>query len=330
MKVAINGFGRIGRTFLKRARETDVEVVAINDLAPIDQLSYLLRYDSAQGRYPGTVDVEGSSIVVDGRPIPVTHERDPSKLPWRELGVRTVAECTGAFRDREACMGHVRAGAERVVVSAPAKDPDLTMVIGVNDDLFDPAEHVVISNASCTTNCIAPVLKTLLDDYGLEHGLLTTVHAYTASQALIDGPARKKRRGRAAAASIVPTTTGAARAVALVLPELAGKLDGMAMRVPVITGSIVDLVVTTERPVTVEALNASFRAAASSDRLRGVLAVTSDEIVSADVVGDPHSAIVDLGGTMVIGGRTAKILAWYDNEWAYASRLVDAVRLVSR
>lgn len=331
MKVAINGLGRIGRAFLKRSLEagSGVEVVAINDLAPVDQLAYLLRYDSAYGRFRGEVAIDGGGLVVAGRKIPVFAERDPAKLPWGALGVVTVAECTGVFRDKAGCMGHVSAGALRVVVSAPAKDMDLTVVMGVNDDRFDPAKHQVVSNASCTTNCVAPLAKVIQEKFGIETGMLTTIHAYTSSQALVDGPARKYRRGRAAAVSIVPTSTGAARAVAEVMPELDGKLDGIAMRVPVLTGSVVDLVVRTSRAVSVDALHAAFREAANGPRMRGILTVADDELVSADIIGDSHSSIVDSTSTMTLGDRTAKVIAWYDNEWGYASRLVDCVRMVS-
>jgi glyceraldehyde 3-phosphate dehydrogenase len=330
MNVAINGLGRIGRNLLKIAPGAGLEVVAINDLAPIDQLAYLVRYDSTYGRFRGSVEVKGDRLVFEGREIQVTCERDPARLPWAALGVDTVAECTGAFRERAAIEPHLKAGAKRVVVSAPVKDPDATLVLGVNEDRFDPAAHFVVSNASCTTNCLAPVAKVLHESFGIVTGFLTTIHAYTSSQALVDGPARKYRRGRAAAVSMVPTSTGAARAVVQVLPELQGRLDGTAVRVPVLTGSLVDFVVTTERPLTVEAVNQAFTRAAATERLKGILAVTMDEVVSADVVGDTHSALVDLTGTMTIGDRTAKVLAWYDNEWGYTSRLADMIGFVGR
>jgi glyceraldehyde 3-phosphate dehydrogenase len=325
-RVAINGFGRIGRSFLRALLsqpERGLEVVAVNDLAEPENLAYLLQFDSAYGRLPQTVSVADGHLHVGSHKIRVLAERDPAQLPWKDLGVELVIESTGLFTKREGAAKHLEAGAKKVIISAPAKGADLTVVIGVNDDQYDPERHHIVSNASCTTNCLAPLAKVLLDRFGIETGFLTTCHAYTATQAIVDRPDPKDyRRGRSAAVSIVPSTTGAATAVAEVLPALKGKMDGLALRVPTLTGSIVDFVVRTERPITKEAVNQAFVEAAEGP-MRGILAIAPPHIVSADIIGDPHSSIVDLESTMTLGDRTVKVLSWYDNEYGYASRLVD-------
>jgi glyceraldehyde 3-phosphate dehydrogenase len=325
-RVAINGFGRIGRSFLRALLsqpERGLEVVAVNDLAEPENLAYLLQFDSAYGRLPQTVSVADGHLHVGSHKIRVLAERDPAQLPWKDLGVELVIESTGLFTKREGAAKHLEAGAKKVIISAPAKGADLTVVIGVNDDQYDPERHHIVSNASCTTNCLAPLAKVLLDRFGIETGFLTTCHAYTATQAIVDRPDPKDyRRGRSAAVSIVPSTTGAATAVAEVLPGLKGKMDGLALRVPTLTGSIVDFVVRTERPITKEAVNQAFVEAAEGP-MRGILAIAPPHIVSADIIGDPHSSIVDLESTMTLGDRTVKVLSWYDNEYGYASRLVD-------
>lgn len=326
-RVAINGFGRIGRAFLRvllSQQAPELEVVAVNDLTEPDNLAYLLQFDSAYGRLPQTVSaVNGHLQIGSHLKVRVLAERDPAQLPWKDLGVDLVVESTGLFTKRDGAAKHLEAGAKKVIISAPAKGPDLTVVMGVNDDQYDPERHHIISNASCTTNCLAPLAKVLLDRFGIETGFLTTCHAYTATQAIVDRPDPKDyRRGRSAAVSIVPSTTGAATAVAEVLPALRGKMDGLALRVPTLTGSIVDFVVRTEQPITKEAVNQAFIEAAEGP-LRGILAIAPPEIVSADIVGDPHSSIVDLGSTMTLGDRTVKVLSWYDNEYGYAARLVD-------
>ncbi|MFS8775907.1 type I glyceraldehyde-3-phosphate dehydrogenase [Synechococcus sp. W65.1] len=325
-RVAINGFGRIGRSFLRALLsqpERGLEVVAVNDLTEPENLAYLLQFDSAYGRLPQTVSVADGHLHVGSHKIRVLAERDPAQLPWKDLGVELVIESTGLFTKREGAAKHLEAGAKKVIISAPAKGADLTVVIGVNDDQYDPERHHIVSNASCTTNCLAPLAKVLLDHFGIETGFLTTCHAYTATQAIVDRPDPKDyRRGRSAAVSIVPSTTGAATAVAEVLPALKGKMDGLALRVPTLTGSIVDFVVRTERPITKEAVNRAFVEAAEGP-MRGILAIAPPHIVSADIIGDPHSSIVDLESTMTLGDRTVKVLSWYDNEYGYASRLVD-------
>ncbi|MFS8741067.1 type I glyceraldehyde-3-phosphate dehydrogenase [Synechococcus sp. O70.2] len=325
-RVAINGFGRIGRSFLRALLsqpERGLEVVAVNDLTEPENLAYLLQFDSAYGRLPQTVSVADGHLHVGSHKIRVLAERDPAQLPWKDLGVELVIESTGLFTKREGAAKHLEAGAKKVIISAPAKGADLTVVIGVNDDQYDPERHHIVSNASCTTNCLAPLAKVLLDRFGIETGFLTTCHAYTATQAIVDRPDPKDyRRGRSAAVSIVPSTTGAATAVAEVLPALKGKMDGLALRVPTLTGSIVDFVVRTERPITKEAVNQAFVEAAEGP-MRGILAIAPPHIVSADIIGDPHSSIVDLESTMTLGDRTVKVLSWYDNEYGYASRLVD-------
>jgi glyceraldehyde 3-phosphate dehydrogenase len=326
VKVGINGFGRIGRNVFRAAHAAgaDIEFVAVNDLTDPGTLANLLKYDSTLGRFPGEVSLAGETISVDGTPLKVLSERDPGALPWGELGVDVVIESTGFFTARADAAKHLEAGAKKVIISAPAKEPDVTVALGVNfDEAYDPASHHVISNASCTTNCLAPLAKVLHEAFGIEQGLMTTIHAYTADQRLQDMPHSDPRRSRAAALNLIPTTTGAAKAVGLVLPELNGKLNGFSMRAPVPVGSAVDLVFTTPEPLEVDQINAALKAAAEGP-MKGILAYTEDPIVSTDIVGDPHSSIVDAGGTMVIGdGRMVKTLAWYDNEWGYSNRCVE-------
>jgi glyceraldehyde 3-phosphate dehydrogenase len=325
VRVAINGFGRVGRAALRSAfeHESDVEWVAINDVVGADTLAYLLARDTVYGRFPGSVRADEDTIRVGDAEIRVLCEADPRALPWGELGVDVVIESTGAFRHRADAAAHLEAGARKVIMSAPAKDPVPTFVLGVNFDAYDPDEHHVISNASCTTNCLAPVAKVLHETVGIEHGQMTTVHAYTADQRLVDLPHKDLRRARAAALNIVPTTTGAAKAIGLVIPELEGRLQGYAARVPVATGSLVDLTVETERPTSAEELNEAFRARADRDGLEGIVAFDEDPLVSSDVIGSPFSAVVDGGLTSVVDETQAKVVAWYDNEWGYSCRLVE-------
>ena len=329
-RVGINGFGRIGRNYLRAelAKGTDLEIVAVNDLSDPASLAHLLKYDSVTGRLNQEVKVDGQNIIVGGNAIKVLAERDPANLPWGELGVDIVIESTGRFTDAAAAQAHITAGAKKVIISAPASGDAATFVMGVNDHEYDPAKHHVISNASCTTNCLAPFAKVFNDKFGIENGLMTTVHAYTADQNLQDGPHGDLRRARAAAINIVPSSTGAAKAIGLVLPELKGKLDGYALRVPVPTGSITDLTLVSKVDVTVEEIKAAYKAAAASGPLKGILAYTEDDIVSSDIVTDPHSSIVDAGLIKVIG-RTVKISSWYDNEWGYSNRLVELTQLVA-
>ncbi len=330
IRVAINGFGRIGRNVLRSAKQagvTDIDFVAVNDLTDNNTLAHLLRYDSVHGRYPGTVEVTASGLSVDGDEIRVLSERDPAKLPWAELGVDIVIESTGRFTDRASAAKHLEAGTKKVIISAPAKGEDITIVLGVNGDKYDPANHHVISNASCTTNCLAPVVKVLLDSFGFRRGLMTTVHAYTNDQNILDLPHKDMRRARAAAMSMIPTTTGAAKATALVIPEVEGKLDGMAIRVPTPDVSIVDLVAEVDREVTVDEVNAAMKAA-SDDAMKGILGYSTEPLVSIDYTGNPHSSIVDSLSTAVQDGRMVKVLSWYDNEWGYSSRVVDLARHV--
>jgi glyceraldehyde 3-phosphate dehydrogenase len=326
VKVGINGFGRIGRNVFRAANAAgaDLEFVAVNDLVDTDTMAHLLKYDSILGRFPGKVEVEGDSIMVDGAELKVLAERDPAALPWGELGVDVVIESTGFFTKREDAAKHLEAGAKKVIISAPATEPDVTVALGVNfDEAYDKDSHHVISNASCTTNCLAPLAKVLHESFGIEQGLMTTIHAYTADQRLQDMPHKDPRRSRAAALNLIPTSTGAAKAVGLVLPELNGKLNGFSMRAPVPTGSAVDLVFTTADPLTPEQINAALKAAAEGP-MKGILDYTEDAIVSTDIIGDPHSSIIDGLSTMVIGdGRMAKVISWYDNEWGYSNRCVE-------
>ena len=330
VKIGINGFGRIGRNYFRAAlaKGSDIEIVAVNDLSDPASLAHLLKYDSVGGRLNATVEVDGDSIVVNGKPIKVLAERDPANLPWGTLGVEIVIESTGRFTKAVDAQKHIEAGAKKVIVSAPATGADVaTLVLGVNEDTYDTAIHYIISNASCTTNCLAPLVKVFLDNFGIERGLMTTIHAYTADQNLQDGPHSDLRRARAAALNIIPTSTGAAKALGLVIPESIGKLDGYALRVPVPTGSITDLTLTASRAVTVEEVNAAYKAAAEGP-LKGILSYTEDPIVSSDIVGDPHSSIFDAGLTKVIGDQV-KVASWYDNEWGYSNRLVDLTEFVA-
>ncbi len=328
VNVGINGFGRIGRNFLRAAmaQGADFRVVAVNDLTDNKVLAHLLKYDSITGRLDAEVSYDDSGIVVDGNHIAVYEERDPANLPWGDLGVDIVIESTGRFTDATDAIKHIHAGAKKVLISAPASGEDATFVMGVNNHLYDPEKHHIISNASCTTNCLAPLAKVFNDNFGIASGLMTTVHAYTADQNLQDGPHSDLRRARAAALNIVPSTTGAAKAIGLVLPELKGKLDGFALRVPTPTGSITDLTVVSERPVTRDEVLAAYKKAAEGE-LSGILKYTEDEIVSSDIVTDPHSSIFDAGLVRVLGTQV-KLSSWYDNEWGYSNRLVDLTEFV--
>jgi glyceraldehyde 3-phosphate dehydrogenase len=328
VRVAINGFGRIGRAAMRTASATgaDVEWVGINDLVDARTLAQLLRRDTMYGAFPGDVGVADGAIVVDGDEIPAFSETDPSRLPWSELGVDVVIESTGRFRTRADAAAHLDAGARKVVISAPATDPDVTVVLGVNfDDAYDPRRHHVISNASCTTNCLAPVAKVLHESVGIRHGLMTTIHAYTADQRIVDQPHKDLRRARAAGLNIVPTSTGAAKTIGRVIPDLAGRFHGYAARVPVPTGSLVDLTVETLRETTAEEINEIFRVRAHTGPLSGILAYSEEPLVSSDVIGSPHSAVFDAGLTSVVDATQLKVVAWYDNEWGYATRLVELV-----
>ncbi|MCU1537356.1 MAG: glyceraldehyde-3-phosphate dehydrogenase [Humibacillus sp.] len=328
VRVGINGFGRIGRNFFRAivASGADIEVVATNDLMDNKTLAHLLKYDSILGRFPGEVSYDDTSLIVDGKAIRVFEERDPAKIDWAAVGADVIVESTGFFTDAQKAKAHIDGGAKKVIISAPASNEDITIVMGVNHDLYDSAKHTVISNASCTTNCLAPMAKALNDEFGIVKGLMTTIHAYTQDQNLQDAPHKDLRRARAAALNIVPTTTGAAKAVALVLPELKGKLDGYALRVPVPTGSATDLTFEASRETTVEEVNAAVKAAAEGP-MKGFLVYTEDPIVSKDIETDPASCIFDAGLTKVIGNQV-KVVGWYDNEWGYSNRLVDLVALV--
>ncbi|OQY24516.1 MAG: type I glyceraldehyde-3-phosphate dehydrogenase [Anaerolineaceae bacterium 4572_32.2] len=334
VKVGINGFGRIGRQVLKAMKEKygdEFDVVAINDLFPPETNAHLFKYDSNYGVYPGTVEVVGGDIVVDGDRISVFAERDPAKLPWGDLGAEVVIEATGVFRDGKKAAVHIESGAKKVIISAPAKPAesvDLTVVLGVNDDQYDPATHHVLSNASCTTNCLAPAVKVVNDNFGIVKGLMTTIHSYTGDQRVLDLGHKDLRRARAAALNIIPTTTGAAKALALVIPELKGKFDGMAIRVPTPTVSIVDFVAELKNTATAEEVNAAFESAAAGP-MKGILGYSEEPLVSMDYKGDPRSSIVDGPNTMVMNGNMLKVLAWYDNEWAYSVRVCDLVKLMA-
>jgi glyceraldehyde 3-phosphate dehydrogenase len=329
VRVGINGFGRIGRNVFRAAQEAgaDIEWVAVNDLTDAKTLAHLLKYDSILGPYPGTVEVTDNGISVDGKELKVLAERDPAALPWGDLGVDVVIESTGFFTNRDDAAKHLAAGAKKVIISAPAKGEDVTVALGVNFEQYDKDQHDVISNASCTTNCLAPFAKVVNDAIGIKHGLMTTIHAYTSDQRLQDMPHKDLRRARAAAVNLVPTSTGAAKAVGLVLPELNGKLHGFAVRAPVPTGSLVDLTFEAERPTTVEEVNGALKAAADGP-LKGILEYTEDPIVSSDIVKNPHSSIVDSQLTAVIDGTLVKVVSWYDNEWGYSNRVVDVVQRV--
>jgi glyceraldehyde 3-phosphate dehydrogenase len=330
VKVGINGFGRIGRNFFRAAKEAgaDIDFVGVNDLTDAKTLGHLLKYDSILGPYPGTVEVDGTDLIIDGDRLRVLSERDPGNLPWGDLGADVVVESTGFFTDAEKAKAHLDGGARKVIISAPAKNEDVTVVLGVNfDEAYDADSHNVISNASCTTNCLAPFAKAVNDAVGIKHGLMTTIHAYTADQRLQDMPHSDLRRARAASLNLVPTSTGAAKAVGLVLPELNGKLHGFAVRAPVPTGSVVDLTFEAERETTVEEVNAAMKAAAEGP-MKGILEYTEDPIVSSDIVKNPHSSIVDGLLTSVLDGTLVKVVSWYDNEWGYSNRLVDLVQKV--
>ena len=330
VRVAINGFGRIGRNVFRaaRGRDTGFEIVAVNDLTSAATLAHLLRYDSVHGRYPGTVEAGDGKLVVDGKDVAVLSERDPGGLPWGDLGVEIVVESTGFFTKREGAAKHLEAGARKVVISAPATGPDITVCIGVNDDQYDADQHHVISNASCTTNCLAPLAKVLVDSFGIEQGYMTTTHAYTNDQQILDAPHSDLRRARSAAANIIPTSTGAAKAIGLVLPDLLGKLDGISMRVPVQDGSVTDLVAVLDREVTRDEVNGAFEAAADKGRFEGILQYTADPIVSTDIIGSSYSSIFDSSLTMA-SGNVVKVISWYDNEWGYSNRVVDLVSKIA-
>jgi len=330
VRCAINGFGRTGRAAFRAAYErlADVEWVAINDVADPAMLAQLLKHDTVYGPFPGTVEVGDGGLVVDGVTIRTPSEHDPARLPWGELDVDVVIESTGRFRARADAAKHLGAGARKVIVSAPAKEPDVTLVLGVNEELYDVGAHDVISNASCTTNCLAPVAKVLHEGLGIRHGQMTTVHAYTGDQQLLDGPHKDYRRARAAAVNLVPTSTGAAKAIGLVIPELAGRLQGFAVRVPVVTGSLVDLTVEVERPTSLQEVNELFAGVADEGRLAGILRYSEDPLVSSDIVKSSYSSIFDAPLTTVVDGTQVKVVAWYDNEWGYSNRLVDLAQLV--
>jgi glyceraldehyde 3-phosphate dehydrogenase len=329
VRVGINGFGRIGRCVLRIAeQDPDLDIVALNDLTDPATLAHLLKYDSVHGRFSGSVETTSDGLRVDGRDVRVLSESDPANLPWKKLGCEIVIESTGLFTARAKAAKHIDGGARKVIITAPASEPDATLALGVNDEVYDPAKHHVVSNASCTTNCLAPVAKVILREFGLKRGWMTTIHSYTNDQKILDLPHKDLRRARAAAVSMIPTSTGAAKAVGLVLPELQGKLDGIAMRVPTFDVSVVDLVCEIERKATPEQLNEAFRKAAEGP-MSGILDVTDEPLVSIDFRGDPHSSIVDAANTKVLGENLVKVLSWYDNEWGYANRVVDLSRLIA-
>jgi glyceraldehyde 3-phosphate dehydrogenase len=331
VRVGINGFGRIGRNVFRAAHESDadIEVVAVNDITDAGTIGHLLRYDSVYGAFPATVEVRDGALDLDGREVKVLAERDPAQLPWSDLGVEVVIESTGLFTKRDDAAKHLEAGARKVIISAPASEPDVTVALGVNfDDVYDPDSHHVISNASCTTNCLAPVAKVLNDTVGVERGLMTTIHAYTSDQRLQDAPHKDLRRARAAAVNLVPTSSGAAKAIGLVVPELAGKMTGFAVRAPVPTGSVVDLTIDASRDTSVDEINEAFRAQADAGALAGILQYTEDPIVSSDIVKNPYSAIFDSELTAVMDGRLVKVIAWYDNEWGYSNRCAELAQKV--
>jgi glyceraldehyde 3-phosphate dehydrogenase len=330
VKVGINGFGRIGRNVLRAAfaSDPDIEWVAVNDLFDTKMLAHLFKYDSILGPFPGEVEAADNALVIDGKELKVFAEKDPAAIPWGDLGVEVVIESTGHFTDRDGAAKHLEAGAQKVIISAPAKGPDATLVLGVNDDVYDPEQHSVVSNASCTTNCLAPAAKVLHDTFGIQHGLMTTIHAYTADQRLQDMPHKDLRRARAAAINLIPTSTGAAKAIGLVIPDLDGKLNGIAVRAPIPTGSLVDLVCVVEKDTSVEEVNAAVRERADTGPFEGILQYTEDPIVSSDIEQSSYSSIFDAGLTMVTGGNLVKIGAWYDNEWGYSCRLIDLTERV--
>jgi len=332
IRVGINGFGRIGRQSLKAILDrhsNDLDVVAINDLTDTKTNAHLLKYDSTYGRFPGEIEATADSLIVNGHKLQVIAQRDPAQIPWADLGVQIVIESTGFFTDADKAAAHLQAGAKKVIISAPAKGEDLTIVLGVNDHVYDPQKHQIISNASCTTNCLAPTAKVLNDTFGIERGLMNTIHSYTNDQRILDQVHKDLRRARAAAANIIPTTTGAARALALVIPELKGRFDGMSLRVPTVTVSVVDFVITTRKEASVETVNNAFKEAAAGP-LKGILDYTEDPVVSTDFRGDAHSSIVDGLSTMVLGGNMIKVIAWYDNEWGYSNRVADLAHFIAQ
>ena len=333
VRVGINGFGRIGRNVLRAAtmaKEASLEFVAVNDITDTKTLAHLLKYDSVHKRFPGTVDAKGDSLIVNGREIKVSAVKEPEKLPWKSLGVDLVLESTGRFTDRDSAAKHLTAGAKTVVISAPAKGEDITICMGVNHEKYDPAKHTIISNASCTTNCLVPVVKVVMDNFGFKHGFMTTVHSYTNDQQILDLPHKDLRRARAAALSIIPTTTGAAKATGLVIPEVKGKIDGVSLRVPTPDVSIVDLTAEVERSTTVEAVNAAFKKAAASGPLQGILDVSDEPLVSVDYIGSLFSSVVDAMSTAVIDGNLVNVSSWYDNEMGYSARCVDLLAYIGR
>ena len=332
VRVGINGFGRIGRNVLRAAtlaKQTEIEFVGVNDITDTKTLAHLLKYDSVHGRFPGTVEAKGDVLVVNGRQIQVTAIKEPEKLPWKDLGVELVLESTGRFTDRDAAAKHLTAGAKKVVISAPAKGEDITIVMGVNHEKYDPAKHHVLSNASCTTNCLVPVVKVVMDNFGFKHGFMTTVHSYTNDQQILDLPHKDLRRARAAALSIIPTTTGAAKATGLVIPEVKGKIDGVSLRVPTPDVSLVDLTAEVERPTTIDAVNAAFKSAAAG-ALKGILDVSDEPLVSVDYIGNRFSSVVDSMSTNVIDGTLVHVSSWYDNEMGYSARCVDLLAYIGR
>jgi len=332
IKVGINGFGRIGRQVMKAIYDggfTDLfEVVAVNDLTKNETLAHLLKYDSTYGRFEAEIVPTGEGLTIDGQPLKVFSEKEPSAIPWASVGVDLVVESTGRFTEADKARGHIDAGAKKVIISAPAKGEDITLVLGVNEEQYDPEKHNILSNASCTTNCLAPAAKVLLDNFGIKRGFMTTVHSYTNDQVTLDGPHSDLRRARTAATNIIPTTTGAAKALSLVIPALKGKVDGFSLRVPTPTVSIVDFVAETEKPATIESVNAAYKSAAESDAMRGILGYTDEPLVSSDFRMDPRSSIIDSLSTMVIEETLVKVIAWYDNEWGYSCRVADLVALV--
>jgi glyceraldehyde 3-phosphate dehydrogenase len=331
-RIGINGFGRIGRQSLKAILERhgqDLDVVALNDITDTKTNAHLLKYDSTYGRFPGEVEATADSLIVNGRKIKVLAQRDPAQIPWSDLGVELVIESTGLFTDGDKAAAHLRGGAKKVIISAPAKGEDLTIVLGVNENMYDPAKHTIISNASCTTNCLAPAAKVLNDAFGIEHGLMNTIHSYTNDQRILDQVHKDLRRARTAGANIIPTTTGAARALALVIPELKGRFDGMSLRVPTVTVSVVDFVANVRKEASREAVNDAFKEAAAGS-LKGILAFTDEPLVSTDFRGDSHSSIIDGLSTMVTGGNMVKVIAWYDNEWGYSCRVADLAHFIAQ
>jgi glyceraldehyde 3-phosphate dehydrogenase len=333
VRVGINGFGRIGRNVLRAAtmaKQTDLEFVGVNDITDTKTLAHLLKYDSVHGRFPGTVEAKGDALVVNGKTIKVSAIKEPEKLPWKDLDVEFVLESTGRFTDKESASKHLTAGAKKVVISAPAKGEDITICMGVNNEKYDPAKHHIISNASCTTNCLVPMVKVVMDSFGFKHGFMTTVHSYTNDQQILDLPHKDLRRARAAALSIIPTTTGAAKATGLVIPEVKGKIDGISLRVPTPDVSVVELVADVERPTTVEAVNAAFKQAAAAGPLKGILDTSDEPLVSHDYIGNLYSSVIDTMSTAVIDGTLVHVSSWYDNEMGYSARCVDLLAYLGR